>query len=82
MKKNSKKTNVIKEEHIEINGKVTDCLPGAKFKVLIENTNREALCTLSGKLRMNNIQIVEGDSVEVKLSPYDLSSGIITWRNK
>lgn len=71
-----------KADHIQAKGTVIDCLPGCKFKVKLEEIEREITCTLSGKLRINQITIVEGDSVEVDLSPYDLNVGIITWRNK
>lgn len=80
--KKCNKMQAIKEDHIGVTGNVTTCMPGTKFKVLLNETNTEVKCTLSGKLRMNKIQITEGDSVEVELSPYDLSAGIIVWRNK
>ena len=38
--------------------------------------------TISGKLRMNYIKILPGDKVRLELSPYDLSKGRITWRDK
>jgi translation initiation factor IF-1 len=31
-------------------------------------------------MRMNNIRIVEGDTVVLELSPYDLTRGRITYR--
>lgn len=77
-----KKVYQPKEEHIATTATVTDCLPGAKFKVKVNDIGNEVLCTLSGKLRMNKIQIAEGDSVEIEISPYDLKAGIIVWRNK
>ena len=45
-------------------------------------TANEILCHISGKLRMNFIRILEGDKVNVELSPYDLTRGRITWRKK
>jgi len=71
-----------KEEHIAATGIVIDCLPGSKFKVKMDNVENEVICTLSGKLRINKIQITVGDSVEIEISPYDVHAGIITWRNK
>ena len=56
-------------------------LKNAMFKVRLEN-GHEVLCHLSGKLRMNFIRILEGDKVNVELSPYDLTRGRITWRKK
>lgn len=78
--KNKYKTNLEKESHIITNGVVTENLPGTKFLVKLNDIDTTVKCTLAGKLRMNKITIVEGDSVEVKLSPYDPTSGIISWR--
>lgn len=70
-----------KEDIIEVEGKVIDALPNAIFKVELEN-GHEILAHISGKLRMNYIRILPGDTVTVELSPYDLTKGRITWRNK
>ena len=70
-----------KKDVIELEGIVVESLPNAMFKVKLEN-GHEILCHISGKLRMNFIRILEGDKVTVELSPYDLSRGRITWRNK
>jgi len=35
---------------------------------------------ISGKMRKNYIKILTGDSVQVELTPYDLSKGRITFR--
>lgn len=70
-----------KEDVIEVEGTVIDALPNAIFKVELEN-GHEVLAHISGKLRMNYIRILAGDKVTVELSPYDLTRGRITWRNK
>ena len=70
-----------KEDVIEVEGVVIDALPNAMFKVQLEN-GHEVLAHVSGKLRMNYIRIVPGDKVKLKMSPYDLSKGRITWRVK
>ena len=70
-----------KTDVIELEGKVIEKLPNAMFEVELENGHR-ILAHLSGKLRMNYIRILPGDRVKVELSPYDLSKGRITWRNK
>lgn len=77
-----KKNNVVKEEHIVVTGVIIDCLPGSKFKVQLDEIDKTINCTISGKLRMNSIMLANGDKVEVKLSPYDVTNGIITWRIK
>ncbi|NLW22815.1 MAG: translation initiation factor IF-1 [Tissierellia bacterium] len=70
-----------KKDIIEVEGTVVDALPNAIFKVRLEN-GHEILAHISGKLRMNYIRILPGDRVTVELSPYDLTRGRITWRNK
>ena len=51
------------------------------FKVRLEN-GFEVLAHISGKIRMNYIRILPGDTVKVELSPYDLTRGRIVWRDK
>ena len=70
-----------KKDAIEVTGVVTEALPNAIFKVELDN-GHEIQAHISGKLRMNSIRILEGDTVTVELSPYDLSQGRITWRRK
>ena len=71
-----------KEDFIELQGIVTDTLAGSKFKVRLNDNDMIVVCTLSGRMRMNKIRILTGDSVTVELSPYDLSKGRITYRDK
>ena len=70
-----------KSEAIEVEGIVLEKLPNAMFKVEIEG-GHVILAHISGKLRMNYIKILPGDKVTLALSPYDLSKGIIIWRDK
>jgi len=70
-----------KTDAIEVEGIVVDKLPNAMFKVELEN-GHEVLAHISGKLRMNFIKILPGDKVRIELSPYDLTKGRITWRDK
>ena len=70
-----------KEDVIEVEGTVTETLPNTNFKVKLEN-GHQILAHISGKLRMNYIKILPGDKVKVELSPYDLTKGRITWREK
>ena len=70
-----------KADVIEVEGKVTEALPNATFKVELQN-GHVLLAHISGKLRMNFIRILPGDRVTVEISPYDLSKGRITWRSK
>ena len=70
-----------KEDAIEVEGKVTETLPNARFKVLLSN-GHTILAHISGKMRMHYIKILPGDKVRVELSPYDLSQGRIVYREK
>ena len=70
-----------KQDRIEVTGTVLEALPNAMFKVKLEN-NYEVLAHISGKMRMNFIRILPGDKVRLELSPYDLTRGRITWRDK
>ena len=70
-----------KEDVIEIEGIVVEKLPNAMFKVELEN-GHQVLAHISGKLRKNFIHILPGDKVTMEMSPYDLTKGRITWRDK
>lgn len=70
-----------KSDVIELKGTVTDALPNTEFKVKLEN-GHHILAHVSGKIRMNFINILPGDKVTVELSPYDLTRGRITYRHK
>ena len=70
-----------KNDVIEVEGKVMDVLPGGKFRVQLENGhNVEA--HVSGKIRMNNIRILPGDTVIMELSPADITHGRIIWNKR
>ena len=70
-----------KADMIELEGTVVEKLPNDMFKVELEN-GHQILAVISGKLRTNFIKILPGDKVTVEMSPYDLSKGRITWRDK
>ena len=70
-----------KSDVIEIEGKVVEALPNAMFSVELPNGHK-IMAHISGKMRMNFIRILPGDRVRIELSPYDLSRGRITWRDK
>jgi translation initiation factor IF-1 len=70
-----------KEEHIEMEGKVIDTLPNTMFRVELEN-GHIVTAHISGKMRKNYIRILTGDKVTVALTPYDLTKGRITFRDR
>ena len=70
-----------KEEAIQVEGTIVEPLPNAMFRVELEN-GHIVLAHISGKIRKHFIRILPGDTVKLELSPYDLSRGRITYRNK
>jgi translation initiation factor IF-1 len=64
---------------IKFDGDIVDVMPNAMFKVKIE-TGHVVLAHISGKMRKNQIRIIMGDTVELEMSPYDLTRGRITRR--
>ncbi|OEU63215.1 MAG: translation initiation factor IF-1 [Desulfuromonadales bacterium C00003094] len=70
-----------KEEAIEVEGSVVEPLPNAMFRVKLDN-GPVVLAHISGKMRKFYIRILPGDRVTVELSPYDLTRGRITYREK
>ena len=70
-----------KEEGITVDGTVVEALRNAMFRVELENKN-VVLAHVSGKMRKFFIRILPGDKVTVELSPYDLTRGRITYRER
>jgi translation initiation factor IF-1 len=68
-----------KQELIEMEGVVSETLPNAMFRVVLDN-GFQVLAHISGKIRRNHIKILLGDRVTVELTPYDLTKGRITYR--
>jgi len=69
-----------KKDTLRVQAKVTDALPNAMFKVELESGHK-VLAHVSGKMRMNFIRILPGDTVIVEMSPYDLNRGRIVLRH-
>ena len=69
-----------KEEPIRVKARVIEALPNAMFRVELED-GHQVLAHVSGKMRMRFIRILPGDTVELEMSPYDLTKGRIVWRD-
>ena len=69
------------KEAIRVDGVVKELLPNTMFRVELSN-GHEIMAHISGKMRLNFIRILPGDTVTVEMSPYDLSKGRITYRKK
>lgn len=70
-----------KEDAIEVQGTVIEMMRGTQFKVQLQN-GHTIIAHISGKMRKNNIKIILGDKVRCEMSPYDLTKGRITYREK
>lgn len=70
-----------KEEALEVEGTVTQALANTRFRVEIEGGHL-VTAHVAGRMRKHFIRIVPGDRVRVELSPYDLTKGRITYRER
>jgi translation initiation factor IF-1 len=70
-----------KNDVITTEGTVSQVLPNAMFRIKLD-TGSTILGHISGRMRQNKIQILEGDKVYLEMSPYDLSKGRIVYRDK
>ncbi len=68
-----------KDDVIEFDGTIAEVLPNTEFIVELNNGHR-IHAHVSGKIRINNIRILQGQQVKVEVSTYDLSRGRITRR--
>ena len=70
------------KDKIEVEGKVVEAL---KEELTLSWNQKMAIkikAYTSGKMRMNMIRILVGDTVTVAISPYDLKNGIIIWNKR
>lgn len=70
-----------KEDVIEMDGTIIDTLPNTMFRVELEN-GHVVTAHISGKMRKHYIRILTGDKVKVEMTPYDLTKGRITYRER
>ena len=93
-KKNDRKSNLqskdvikkrqpssTKSDKIGVEGKVVDVTKGGDYIVELQN-GYTVEAYVSGKMRVNMIRILPGDTVTIELSPYDLTRGRITWNKR
>jgi translation initiation factor IF-1 len=70
-----------KEKALEVEGVVTEALANTRFRVQLDNGHK-VIAHVAGRMRKHFIRIVPGDKVRVELSPYDLTKGRITYRER
>ena len=71
-----------KEDKIAVEGKVTEVLTGGEYLVNLPKFQKTVKAYVSGKMRVNMIRILPGDTVTIELSPYDLTRGRIVWNKR
>lgn len=76
-----KEHDVPKEELLQFEGRVTEILPDARYRVELENGHQLVAYT-AGRMKKNRIKTLAGDRVTVELSPYDLDKGRLIFRHK
>ena len=69
-----------KEELIEMQGRVDEVLPDARFRVTLDN-GHQLIAYTGGKMRKHRIRVLAGDKVSLEMSPYDLDKGRLTFRH-
>lgn len=70
-----------KDDCIRMTGVVVDVLPSTNFRVQITEEH-SVLAYMSGKMRKAKIRIILGDTVDLEISPYDLTKARIVYRVK
>jgi translation initiation factor IF-1 len=68
-----------RKDLIELEGVVARVLGYGTVEVECEN-NVVVRGVLCGRMKKRKIKVIQGDRVQVRVSPYDPSHGIITWR--
>ncbi len=65
---------------IQLEGKIVKILGGGTMEIECDN-NMTVRGVLSGRMKKHRIRVMIGDRVQVSVSPYDTSHGLITYRH-
>jgi translation initiation factor IF-1 len=68
-----------RDDLIQLEGKVTKVLGGGTMEIQCDN-DVTIRGVLSGRMKKHRIKVMIGDRVQVSVSPYDTSHGLITYR--
>lgn len=71
-----------RDDLVKVEGTVIDVAAGGIYRVKLDMNEQELNTKLCGKMRRFSIKVLPGDRVTVGLSPYDLSHGLILFRNQ
>ncbi|MDQ5883305.1 MAG: translation initiation factor [Patescibacteria group bacterium] len=58
------------KQELKLIGTITESLPNAMFRVLLDGQENTMIAYLSGKMRKFKIKVLIGDKVEVIIDPY------------
>jgi translation initiation factor IF-1 len=81
MAKKGNKVEVEGKVKIEVEGKVKEIIKGGDLLVELPQ-GHIVRAYVSGKMRVNMIRILPGDTVTIELSPSDLTRGRIIWNKR
>lgn len=70
-----------KQGILEFSGQIIESLSNGMYKVMLDN-GHEIICHMAGKMRVHHIRVMPGDRVKVEMSPYDLTKGRISFRER
>jgi len=70
-----------REDLIQLEGVVTKVLGAGIMEIQCDN-DVTVTGRLSGRMKKHRIKVIVGDRVQVSVSPYDTSHGLITYRTK
>ena len=73
-----KRQAMSKKDNVELEGRIMD-MRGSKFLVHCDN-DLTVTAVHSGRLRRHRVRAIVGDRVRIRVSPYDLSNGLIVRR--
>jgi translation initiation factor IF-1 len=68
-----------RDDLIQLEGVVKKMLGGGTMEVECDQ-GLKITGVLSGRMKKNKIKVIVGDKVQVSVSPYDTSHGLITYR--
>ena len=70
-----------RDDLVKVEGTVIDIAAGGIYRVKLDMNQQELNAKLCGKMRRFSIKVLAGDRVTIGLSPYDLTHGLILFRN-
>ncbi len=70
-----------RDDLVKVEGVVEEIAAGGIYRIRLDMNNEIMNAKLCGKMRRFSIKVLPGDRVTIGLSPYDLTQGLILFRN-